>query len=258
MRSGASGVACLGASFAVSVMRTRECRLYSALSITAPSVNVLRRTRRNPSTIKGAAPDVVIGQSTAPRAGARPYQDFAPSVNVLRRTRRNPSTIRGAAPDIVTGQSTATRAGAHPLRLLVNVLRRTRQNPSTIRGAAPDVAIGQSTADRAGARPYQDFAPSVNVLRRTRRNPSTIRGAAPDVVIGQSTATRAGARPYQDFAPSCERAAPDAPEAIYDQRRRTGCRYRTIYGGSRRTASAPQPRNQPATPVESAHYFVDH
>src|SRR5271165_3104545 len=176
-RSGASGVACLDVSFAVSAMRARECRLYSALSIIAPSVNVLRRTRRN---------------------------------------------------------------------------------PSTIRGAAPDVAIGQSTAARAGARPYQDFAPSVNVLRRTRRNPSTIRGAAPDVVIGQSTATRAGARPYQDFAPSCERAAPDAPEAIYDQRRRTGCRYRTIYGGSRRTASAPQPRNQPATPVESAHYFVDH
>src|SRR5271166_5128185 len=159
MRSGASGVACLGASFAVSVMRTRECRLYSALSIIAPSVNVLRRTRRNPSTIKGAAPDVVIGQSTAPRAGARPYQDFAPSVNVL---------------------------------------------------------------------------------RRTRRNPSTIKGAAPVVVIGQSTAPRAGARPYQDFAPPCERAAPDAPEPIDDQRRRTGCRYRTIYGASRGSASLPR------------------
>jgi hypothetical protein len=42
------------------------------LSIIAPSVNVLRRTRRKPSTIRGAAPDVVIGQSTAARAGARP------------------------------------------------------------------------------------------------------------------------------------------------------------------------------------------
>jgi len=42
MRSGASGVACLDPSFAV---------LYSALSIIAPSVNVLRRTRRKPSTI---------------------------------------------------------------------------------------------------------------------------------------------------------------------------------------------------------------
>ena len=38
------------------------------LSIIAPSVNVLRRTRRKPSTIRGAAPDVVIGQSTAARA----------------------------------------------------------------------------------------------------------------------------------------------------------------------------------------------
>jgi len=40
------------------------------ISIIAPSVNVLRRT---PSTIRGAAPDVVIGQSTAARAGAHPY-----------------------------------------------------------------------------------------------------------------------------------------------------------------------------------------
>ena len=40
----------------------------------APSVNVLRRTRRKPSTIRGAAPDVVIGQSTAARAGAHPYR----------------------------------------------------------------------------------------------------------------------------------------------------------------------------------------
>src|SRR5271167_2912692 len=38
---------------------------------------------------------------------------------------------------------------------------------------------------------------------------------------------------------SCERAAPDAPEAIDDQRRCTGCRYRTIYGGSRGSASLP-------------------
>ena len=55
-------------------MRARECRLYWAPSIIAPSVNVLRRTRRKPSTIRGAAPDVVIGQSTAARAGAHPYR----------------------------------------------------------------------------------------------------------------------------------------------------------------------------------------
>src|SRR5271166_2102431 len=71
--AGVAGVACFDASFAVSDMRARECRLYSALSIIAPSVNVLRRTRPKPSTIRGAAPDVVIGQSTAARAGARPY-----------------------------------------------------------------------------------------------------------------------------------------------------------------------------------------
>ena len=45
-----------------------------ALCIIAPPVNVLRRTRRKPSTIRGAAPDVVIGQSTAARAGAHPYR----------------------------------------------------------------------------------------------------------------------------------------------------------------------------------------
>src|SRR5271165_6729475 len=53
------------------------CALASAmvfgLFIIAPSVNVLGRNRRKPSTLRGAAPDVVIGQSTAARAGARPY-----------------------------------------------------------------------------------------------------------------------------------------------------------------------------------------
>src|SRR5208283_3183568 len=39
----------------------------------------------------------------------------------------------------------------------------------------------------------------------------------------------------------CERAAPDAPETIDDQRRCTGGRYRTIYGGSRGSASLPAP-----------------
>jgi len=40
----------------------------------------------------------------------------------------------------------------------------------------------------------------------------------------------------------CERAAPDALETIDDQRRCTGCRYRTIYGGSRGSASLPRRR----------------
>ena len=69
-RPALQAVACLAPSFAVSAMRARECRLYSALSIIAPAVNV---TRRKPSTLRGAAPDVVIGQSTAAPAGARPY-----------------------------------------------------------------------------------------------------------------------------------------------------------------------------------------
>ncbi len=45
----------------------------------------------------------------------------------------------------------------------------------------------------------------------------------------------------------CERAAPDAPETIDDQRRCTGCRDRTIYGGSRGSASLPM---LPVAPVD--------
>ena len=48
MRSGASGAGCLDASFAVSAMRAHECRFHAALSIIAPSVNVLRHA---PETI---------------------------------------------------------------------------------------------------------------------------------------------------------------------------------------------------------------
>jgi hypothetical protein len=45
--------------------------------------------------------------------------------------------------------------------------------------------------------------------------------------------------PFHGWA-FCERAAPDAPETIDDQRRCTGCRYRTTYGGSRGSASLPR------------------
>jgi hypothetical protein len=50
--------------------RSREYRLYSVLSIIAPPVNVLRRTRRKPSTIRGAATDDTIGHPAAVRAGS--------------------------------------------------------------------------------------------------------------------------------------------------------------------------------------------
>src|SRR5271165_1900615 len=52
-------------------------------------------------------------------------------------------------------------------------------------------------------------------------------------------------RPFH-YCASCERAAPDAPETIDDQRRCTGCRYWTIYGGSRGSASLlPATSHQP-------------
>jgi len=43
-----------------------------------------------------------------------------------------------------------------------------------------------------------------------------------------------------NYCASCERAAPDAPETIYDPRRFTGGRYRTICGASRGSASLPR------------------
>ena len=53
------------------------------------------------------------------------------------------------------------------------------------------------------------------------------------------------------YCASCERAAPDAPETIDDQWRSTRCRYRTIYGGSRGSASLPAPAKWlgPSTPT---------
>jgi hypothetical protein len=72
--------------------------------------------------------------------------------------------------------------------------------------------------------------PMVDALRRVRRSMSRrvfcrFCHARPRVrmVFG----------PFR-YCAFCERAAPDAPETIDDQRRCTGCHYRTIYGGSLR------------------------
>src|SRR5271157_5425113 len=51
----------------------------------------------------------------------------------------------------------------------------------------------------------------------------------------------------------CERAAPDAPETIDDQRRCTGCRYRTICGGSRGSASLPAPAERLGPIISTVH-----
>src|SRR5271166_6473101 len=79
--------------------------------------------------------------------------------------------------------------------------------------------------------------PSVDTLRRVRRCMSRpvfrrfchARSRVP-IVLG-----------HFHYCAFCERAAPDAPETIDDQRRCTKCRYRTIYGGSRGSASLPAP-----------------
>src|SRR5271165_4547689 len=95
--------------------------------------------------------------------------------------------------------------------------------------------------------------PMVDVLRRVRRCKALHGVAYLDASFAVS-ATRSRVPivfgPFH-YCASCERAAPDAPETIDDQRRCTGCRYRTIYGGSRGSASLPAPAKWlgPSTPT---------
>jgi hypothetical protein len=93
-----------------------------------------------------------------------------------------------------------------------------------IRGSSSDDRVGCSASDGrcAPARPVlQRRCMSRRVFCRFCHARSRV-----PIVFG----------PFHDCA-FCERATPDAPETIDDQRRCTGCRYRTIYGGSRGSAS---------------------
>ena len=79
------------------------------------------------------------------------------------------------------------------------------------------------------------------------RRPTAVSRAAPWMVDALRRVRRCTSRPVIcrfafgpfHYCAFCERAAPDAPETIHDQRRCTGCRDRTIYGGSRGSASLP-------------------
>jgi hypothetical protein len=74
-----------------------------------------------------------------------------------------------------------------------------------------------------------------------------VSGAAPPMVDALRRVRRCMSRPVFcrfvfgpfHYCAFCERAAPDAPETIYDQRCCTGGRYRVIYTGSRGSASLP-------------------
>jgi hypothetical protein len=102
--------------------------------------------------------------------------------------------------------------------------------------------VGRAPARSAAARPMivsGSAPPMVDALRVVRRWMSRrvfwrfchARSRVPTVL---------GPFHYCAF---CEPAAPDAPETIDDQRRCTECRYRTIYGGSRGSASLPRRRS---------------
>src|SRR5271165_4502834 len=97
-------------------MRARECRWYLALSIIAPSVNVLRRTRRKPSTLRGAAPEVFIGQSTAAPAGARPYHS-----GVKRFARLSYVDAHGRPPDVIFAGQCLFRGSVPLAKLQINL-----------------------------------------------------------------------------------------------------------------------------------------
>src|SRR5271165_5423993 len=80
--------------------------------------------------------------------------------------------------------------------------------------------------------------PRVDTLRRVRR------------CMPRALASADCLGPFH-YCAFCERATPDAPETIDDQRRCTGCRYRTIYGGSHGSASLSAPAKWlgPSTPT---------
>src|SRR5271167_757926 len=103
-----------------------------------------------------------------------------------------------------------------------------------IRGSSPDDRVGCSASDGR-------WAPARPALQVSTRLCRFCHARSPvPIVFG----------PFH-FYVFCERAAPDAPETIDDQRRCTGCRYRTIYGGSRGSASLPAPAKWlgPITPT---------
>ena len=104
------------------------------LSVIAPSVNVQSRTRRKPSTLRGAAPDVVIGQSTAAPAGARPYHTVGRDLHgFLMLTRTCSAGRAGAHPDAVWLSPTfETQASSWSIFVSFAVLGRCMQRPSNV------------------------------------------------------------------------------------------------------------------------------
>ena len=105
-----------------------------------------------------------------------------------------------------------------------------------IRGSSPDDRVGCSASDGRCA----PARPALHVSTRLCRF-CHARSRLP-IVFG----------PFH-YCTFCERAAPDAPETIDDQRRCTGCRYRTIYGGSRGSASLPAPAKWRGPIIPTVH-----
>ncbi len=141
-----------------------------------------------------------------------------------------------------------------------NVWRGRDALPRGSAAAASDDRVGCSASDGrcAPARPAlyvsTRFRTCGAVGTRSRAEPpSSVQRPCPVQRLGWPI--RSGASGVARFDPSfvvlysfhdcvfCERAAPDAPETIDDQRRCTGCRDRTIYGGSRGSASLPRRRS---------------
>ena len=94
-----------------------------------------------------------------------------------------------------------------------------------IRGSTSDDRVGCSASEGR----YAPARPALQALHVSPR-------LSPFLPCALASADVFGPFHYCAFR---ERAAPDAPETIDDQRRCTGCRYRTIYGGSRSVGARP-------------------
>ena len=150
-----------------------------------------------------------------------------------RGTRCRYRTIYGGPRGSASLPAPAREAGR---RIGVSAYRRLR------RGVFATCGKGRAPARPAAARPMivsGAAPPRVDALRRVRRWMS--RRVFCRFCHARSRVPMA-CGPFH-YCAFCERAAPDAPETIDDQRRCTRCRDRTIYGGSRGSASLPRPRS---------------
>ena len=172
---------------------------------------------------------------------------------------RHSTPAPGRAPARTAVDCPITTSGAAPL--IVDGFRRVRRSTFT-EGAIMERAEYHRHSRARMAETAKDAsrhatpAPGRAPARTAVDCPITTSGAAPLIVDGfrrvrRSTFTEGAimeraqynrhsrARMAETAKDASRHATPDAPERVDPRRRRTGCRHRTIYGGSRGSASLP-------------------